>query len=49
MLRWDKEKFTAVTPSKPNLFHVSLGGCLIGLGLHFTLVILMTLFQKALI
>ena len=44
MLRWEKEKFTAVTPSKPNLFHVSLGECLIVLGLH-----LMTLFQKALI
>ena len=49
MLRWDKEKFTAVTPSKPNFFHVSLGEFPIGLGLRFTLVILMRLFLKALI
>ena len=44
MLPWDKEKITAVTPSKPNFFHVSLGEFL-----RFTLVILMRLFLKALI
>ena len=45
MLRRDKEKITAVTPSKPNFLHVSLSESLVvlfvGLGLHFTLVMLM--------
>ena len=45
MLPWDKEKFTAVTPSKPNFLHVSLSESLVvlfvGLRLHFTLVMLM--------
>jgi hypothetical protein len=45
MLRREKEKITTMTPSKPNFLHVSLSESLVvllvGLGLHFTLVMLM--------
>ena len=41
MLCWDKGRITAVTPSKPYFFHVSLGEFLVGLSFPFTLVILM--------